>query len=133
MPTFLIETSVTSTEFRQRVAKKVSLWLQRRNIHMNHVIMKFYELTPERAFSGPFPFDRFPSMSYQKVDFAFVTCQIAEDRSTDFMLELARKLVEAMEPEINADRAFITFQLVNPALHFVGTALQKGIVHEYAE
>ena|SRR5579884_720099 len=133
MPTFLVETNVTTAEFRQRVAKKVSLWLHRQNIQINHVIMKFYELTPERTFSGPFPFDRFPSALHQQTSFAFVTCQIARDRSRDFMLELAEKLLEAMHPEIDADRAFITFQPVDPALHFVGSTLQKGKSHRYTE
>jgi hypothetical protein len=133
MPTFLVETNVTTDEFRQRVAKKVSLWLHHQNIQMNHVIMKFYELTPERTFSGPFPFDKFPGITCPRVSFAFVACQVAKDRPPEFLSELARKLVEAMQPEVDSSRAFISFQLVDPALHFVGTALQKGMSHACTE
>jgi hypothetical protein len=90
-------------------------------------------LTPERTFSGPFPFDKFPGIARQQQSFAFVACQIAKGRPPEFLSELARKFVEAMQPEVDSSRAFISFQLVDPALHFVGATLQKGMSHEYTE
>jgi hypothetical protein len=123
MPTLTIETNVTAIDFRRRVAKKISLWLHQQDIPLNHAITKFYEIAPDRIFSGPFPFDRFPEAAHQECTFAFITCQIAQNRSSQFRFELARKLLEVIQPEISQDRTFISFQLVDPGLSFTGKNL----------
>ena len=127
MPTFTIETNVVTNEFRKRVAKKVSLWLYQQQIPINHVMIKFYELGAEHVFSGPFPFHQFPGETEKERPFAFITCQVAQERPAQFRCELAHKLAEAIQPEISYDRTFITFQLVDPTHHFTGTALGKEL------
>ncbi len=123
MPTLTIETNVTTTDFRKRVTKKISLWFDQQDIPLNHVITKFYDIVPDHIFSGPFPFDQFPKTLPEEVSFAFITCQIAHNRSPQFRRELARKLLDVIQPEIPQDRIFISFQLVDPALHFMGATL----------
>jgi hypothetical protein len=126
MPTIKVETNVTSQTFRRRFSRTISLALHRKDININHTIVKYYELAASSVSSGPYTFDSFP---YENgpVNFAFVTCAIAKKRPAIFRMELAKLITETMQPEIPPEYVFISFQRVDPADSIIGLHLAKTV------
>jgi hypothetical protein len=126
MPTLVVETNVNTQLFQRRFAKNVSLWLHKQGAPINHVITKYHSLEVSQVFSGPYAFDKFPCLAGSKLNFAFVTCYISQDRPAQFHKEMAAVIVEAMQPEILPEYIFINFKPVDPN-HYVNGNTIKAI------
>lgn len=123
MPKLIVETNQQAASFRQRFARRVSLWLRREGIDINHVIVKFYERPADSVYSGPYAFDQFPHLQGETADFAFVTCDIDRDRPRSFRERLAHYITDCMKSDIPPEYIFIKFQPVDPADFYVGQKL----------
>lgn len=127
MPTIEVETNVPLKAFQARFSTAISVWFHRQGVDINHTIIQYRELEASHVSSGPYPFDRFPSRGGIPVHFAFVTCQIAQDRAPQFCTELAQVICRSLQPEIAPDFIFISFRRVDPADFVVGRDVAEKI------
>lgn len=114
MPTFEVETNVTTPIFRRRFAKRVSFWLAHHGVSINNVIIKYRDVNGSSVFSGPYSFDVFPDEEDMNRSFAFITCIFSQTRERQFQKELARIILDSLQPEVSPQRIFLTFQPVDP-------------------
>lgn len=117
MPTITVESTVNDPVVHRHFARRVSEWLSREGVDLNHVITKFVVADPQRVFSGPFPL---VGRDQEPVAFAFARCTIGSHRSPEFRSALAGEIVDALATAVTPERIFIQFELVDPGLHTSG-------------
>ncbi len=117
MPTFTIESNLKSISYKALFAKKISVFLTKYEVPINHVIMKWNFNDGTSIYSGLYPFSGFSSEEDGKA-FAFIDIQIGKDRTIDFRQGLITKIMETTTNYIKPDLLFINFDPVDPGNFF---------------
>jgi hypothetical protein len=133
MPTIVVETNVCTPGFQRRFTKSVSLWLHSQEVPINHVITKYYNLEAAQIYSGLYAFNNFPCLVGTEAHFAFITCQISQDRSEEFRTAMARAIAQATQPEIQLEYVFINFQPVDPNNYVNGQQVVERELQEVSK
>jgi hypothetical protein len=109
MPTMIVESTLADPTAQRRVAKQLSFWWRAHGVDVNHVITRFVAVVDGTVYSGPFPLP---------APFALVTCVVSEQRDADFRDRYAQAVRSALAPDIPPERVLLSFQPVDPALHY---------------
>jgi hypothetical protein len=109
MPTTIIESTLADAAAHRRIAKELSFWWRRQGTEINHVMTRFVTVAPGALFSGAYPLP---------APFASVTCVVSVERDAEFRDRYADAVRAALAPDIPADRILLSFQPVDPALHY---------------
>jgi len=110
LPKIDIISSGLGPEDKRRFAKGLARWFARAGSNPYHVISRFSEERPDDIFAGPVPFAAPIASGGADGRFAFVTCKIAETRSSSFRAEAAAEIARLLEQSV--PRQFIFVEVV---------------------
>ena len=120
MPIIQVETNVPCPVLERRFAKAVSRWLHRRDVPLGHVVVKFTRISTESVYVGPYPI----ASKQRDEAWAFVTAYISHERDRAFRSELARLVVETLQPDVAARHVLVSVRPVSSQDFFVGSEIE---------